>query len=136
MTTHDHLEDIVGSLRNKYKIRRYDLAHGYCDVFAAEVKRQIPNSVIFESEFGNQIDGHYFVRIDGRFYDAQDTAGVTSIDQLKYVRDFHGGVAAVRKCMRAGELDMTPVDIERWKGFGTVKPSFHRSYFVNGKPLQ
>lgn len=49
-----------------------DINSGLCDLFADEVKRQFPSTIIHYDE---DLD-HYYCEIDGKFYDAENPQGV------------------------------------------------------------
>jgi len=107
MTTKERLEAVVRKMQHEQHISRDALVHGWCNVFSVEAKKAIPDAVIVASDFGGLIDEHEFLKIGNKYYDAQDTSGVDSPDQLKYFRkDF--GHFTIPKGYR------TQVTIRKW----------------------
>lgn len=83
------MEQVIEVMHKKYGINRESMAHGYCDLFSVEAKKLLPSAVIVTTDYGNLIDEHQMLKVGALYYDAQDTQGVSSPEQLKYFkRDF------------------------------------------------
>jgi hypothetical protein len=59
-----------------------DLNDGYCILVAKYLKKQYPNSEFWT--IGNPMSYHVAIKINNKFYDAVDTDGVDSIEDLQW----------------------------------------------------
>ena len=58
-----------------------DINSGLCDLFALEVKKHYPQTVIHYDE---DLD-HYYCEIDGLFYDAENPNGVDNPSKMSFL---------------------------------------------------
>jgi len=54
---------------------------GLCDLFADEVKKHFPETII---HYDDDLD-HYYCEIDGRFYDAENPSGVSEKGEMVFL---------------------------------------------------
>jgi len=54
---------------------------GLCDLFAEAIKKQIPRAKIIYDEEAD----HTYLKIDGRYYDAENPTGAASPQQMRFL---------------------------------------------------
>jgi len=58
-----------------------DINSGLCDLFADEVKKKFPTTIIHHDE---DLD-HYYCEIEGKFYDAENPNGVSRKEEMIFL---------------------------------------------------
>ncbi len=58
-----------------------DINSGLCDLFAKEVKKHHPQTII---HYDDDID-HYYCEIDGKFYDAENPRGESKKERMVFL---------------------------------------------------
>jgi len=88
------IESLINSFSDKYRWHyecqkdtcptpEQDINSGLCDLFAEEVKKHYPQTIIHYDE---DLD-HCYCEIDGLFYDAENPKGVKSPELMVFLGD-------------------------------------------------
>jgi hypothetical protein len=73
------IQDAIREVTNALGLSPYDINNGYCYEWAEQVYERLASThkvELWEVPFGMGDTSHAFLRIDGRFYDAELPAGV------------------------------------------------------------
>ena len=84
------ITETILQLRSWYKHER-DMTpiwinHGYCHEFAEDLQERFPEATLYYTKSGPLTPYHWFIKIDGRYYDAEAPEGVMRIQDLPTFR--------------------------------------------------
>jgi hypothetical protein len=73
-------------VKNWSKFDGKTINHGFCDVFAYNLKKRVKGIILWETEDpdGSGTYGHVIVNHKGVFYDAECPKGVKTTDEIPY----------------------------------------------------
>jgi len=85
-----NIQAVLRKITKSYKMCPYSINCGWCDLWADDVSgvlRRLGHDVeVWETDFEKADFCHVFVRIDGKFYDAEERDGVDDYMKLPIFR--------------------------------------------------
>lgn len=111
------LYELAGRQGVRQKIRKEDLLAGYCEDLAVYLHYKYGAELVAVDDRSIN-DGHYFVKINGKFYDVMNPEGVNKPSELVWSKR----LMAENEEITPDKIDtlLRPLGIE-WSGYETSK---------------
>jgi len=79
------IADLIQELIKRFGMRPEQINNGWCWGFAEMVAESNKNAKVIKSDdYKDMFAGHYFIFLDGRYYDAENPEGVNEPQDLIY----------------------------------------------------
>ena len=121
--------DLINYINNEYRedyttLTPREINDGYCDLWASLFVKKFGGEHQWSFDFPNEPNGHSWVKLNNKFYDAEATNGVSNLEELPEFQRFikkYGNEwlnDSFYKNIQSSQKEMTE-DLRDWFGKGS-----------------